>query len=217
MFASTLRLRTLILSGLAFAVSVPALNAQDEKPDPPEGWVVRTDGGHGAEEIEFVDMPPGMHITTGPAAIFYDPARTASGEYTIESEVFLFDPGRRNEAFGIFIGGQDLDADSRAYTYFLIKRDGSVLVKRRDGGDTSTLLGWTKSDAVVTWEERGEEGPTAKNVLGARVSGGQLTFSVNGVEVFSTSAEDQHVDGVVGFRVNHGLNLHFTSLEVHSG
>ena len=216
MFVSTPRFRTLILSGLAFAVSAPALTAQDETAEPPEGWVALTDGGHGGGDVEFVDMPPGMHITTGPAAIFYHPAKMASGEYTVESEVFLFDPGRRNEAFGIFIGGQDLEADTRAYTYFLIRRDGSVLVKRRDGADTSTLLGWTKNDAVLTWEDRGEE-HAAKNVLGARVGGGQLTFSVNGVEVFSTSAEGQHVDGVAGFRVNHGLSLHFTSLEVTSG
>jgi xanthine dehydrogenase iron-sulfur cluster and FAD-binding subunit A len=92
-----------------------------------------------------------------------------------------------------------------------------VLVKRRDGEATSTVLDWTKNDAVVTWEEKGADEATAKNVLGARVGGGEMAFLVNGVEVFRGSADGQHVNGVVGLRVNHGLNLHFSSLEVTGG
>ena len=192
--------------------------AQEEDPAPPDGWLVRTDGGgHGGGDLAFVDMPPGWHITTGPSGIFYHPEKTASGSYRVESEVFLFDPGRRNEGFGIFIGGTDLDGDDQAYTYFLMRRDGSVLVKRRDGSGTSDLMGWTKQDAVVTWEERGDEAATAKNVLAAEVGGGEMAFFVNGVEVFRGAADGQHVDGVVGLRVNHGLNLHFSSLEITSG
>jgi len=188
--------------------------AQDDTA-PPEGWVIRTDaGGHGGGDIDFVDMPPGWHITTGAAAIFYDPARTARGSFRVESEVFLFDPGRRNEGFGIFVGGSDLGGANQAYTYFLIRRDGSVLVKRRDGEATSTLLGWTKKDAVVTWEERGDDAATAKNVLAIEAGGGELAFFVNGTEVHRMSASGQHVDGVVGLRVNHGLNVHVTSLDV---
>lgn len=189
--------------------------AQEEKPAPPEGWLVRTDdGGHGGGDLAFMDMPPGWHITTGPSGIFYHPEMTASGSYRVESEVFLFDPGRRNEGFGIFIGGADLDGDAQAYTYFLMRRDGSVLVKRRDGAGTSNMMGWTKQDAVVTWEERGDEAATAKNVLAAEVGGGEMAFFVNGVEVFRGPSDGQHVDGVVGLRVNHGLNLHFSSLEI---
>jgi hypothetical protein len=210
------RLRRLsCVACLALVAMVPSLTAQDE---PPAGWIVRTDGGgHGGGEFSFVDMPPGWHITTGPSGILYDPGKSASGPYTVEAEVFLFDPGSRNEAFGIFIGGQNLDGDAQAYTYFLIRRDGSVLVKRRDGEATSTVLDWTKNDAVVTWEEKGADEATAKNVLGARVGGGEMAFLVNGVEVFRGSADGQHVNGVVGLRVNHGLNLHFSSLEVTGG
>lgn len=203
---------------LALGVFVPGVAAQHEETAPPEGWVVRTDGGgHGGGDLSFVDMPPGWHITTGPSGILYDPDTTASGSFSVESEVFLFDPGRRNEAFGVFFGGQDLGGETQSYTYFLIRRDGSVLVKRRDGASTATLLDWTKNEAVVTWEERGDDSATARNVLGVTVGGGELAFRVNGEEVFRTSADGQHVDGVVGLRVNHGLNLHFSSLEVSGG
>ena len=184
----------------------------------PEGWQVRTDqGGHGGGDLQFTDMPPGMHITTGPAGIFYHPEKTASGDFRVKAEVFLFDPGRANEAYGVFIGGHDLEGDGQVYTYFLIRRDGSVLVKRRDGARTSTMQDWTRHDAVVTWEGRGDDAPTAKNILSIEATADELIFGVNGQEVFRTDREGQHVEGVVGLRVNHGLNLHFTSLEVTDG
>ena len=189
--------------------------AQEDKLAPPEGWLVRTDhGGDWAEALDFMQMPPGWHITTGPAGIFYHPETTASGDFRVESTVFLFDPEGRNEAFGVFIGGTDLEGDGQAYTYFLIRGDGSALLKRRDGARTSILQGWTKHEAVVSWAARGEEAATAKNVLFVEAAGDEIIFGVNDVEVFRTGRGGQHVDGVVGLRVNHGLNLHVSSLEV---
>lgn len=202
-----------LIAGLVATGATPGTAQQDETP--PEGWVVVTDrGGHGGGEIDFMTMAPGFHITTGPAAIFYDPENTASGTFRVEAEIFLFDPGQRNEGFGIFIGGRDLQGEDQAYTYFLIRRDGSVLVKRRDGPGTSVLHGWTEEPAVVTWEERGGEDAQAKNVLALEARANVLVFFVNGEEVHRMPTEGQHVDGVVGLRVNHALNLHVTRLDV---
>lgn len=203
-----------VVAVLALAVPLAAA-AQDESP---EGWVVRTDrGGHGGGDLVFRDMPPGWHITTGPAGIFYDPGRRASGEFRVEAETFLFDPGQRNEGFGIFIGGSGLETDAQAYTYFLIRRDGSILVKRRDGADTRTLHGWTPHDAVVTWEEREEGGATARNALAIEATPDELVFEVNGTAVHRMPRADQHVDGIVGLRVNHALDIHLTSLDIEAG
>lgn len=206
----------LLVMGLGMFISIPAkLAGQDAAP--PDGWLVRTDaGGHGAagEDLVFSDMPPGWHITTGPAAILYHPDRTASGDFRVDAEIFLFDPSRRNEGYGIFIGGSDLDGDGQAYTYFLLRRDGSFLVKRRDGAGTSNVQGWTPHEAIVTWEARGDGEATAENDLAIEANADHLVFFVNGQEVFRTARGDAHVDGVVGLRVNHSLNLHVASLDV---
>lgn len=45
-------------------------------------------------------MPPGWHITTGPGAVLYDPARVADGPFTLEAELFLF-PGGNQDGFGV--------------------------------------------------------------------------------------------------------------------
>jgi len=202
---------------IASLVLLPlAAAAQEDKLPPPDGWLARADhGGDGVEALQ--EMPPGWHVTTGPAGIFYDPETRADGDFRVESTVFLFDPEGRNEGFGVFIGGTDLQGDGQAYTYLLIRSDGSVSVKRRDGDETATLLEWTEHEAGVTWAARGEGAATAKNVLFVEAGGEEVVFGVNEQEVFRTARTGQHVDGVVGLRVNHGLNLHFSSLEVTDG
>ena len=220
---SNLRSRRERVAGAAWRLAIAGLFllplaavAQEDNLLPPEGWLARTDhGGDGIEALQ--EMPPGWHITTGPAGIFYDPETRADGDFRVESTVFLFDPEGRNEGFGVFIGGADLEGDGQAYTYLLVRADGSVIVKRRDGNETSTLLDWTKHEAVVTWAARGEGAATAKNVLFVEAEGEDVIFGVNEQEVFRTARAGQHVDGVVGLRVNHGLNLHFSSLEVTDG
>ena len=150
---STSRVRSGRVAGAAWRLAIAILvllplaaSAQEDKLPPPEGWLARTDhGGDGVEALQ--EMPPGWHVTTGPAGIFYDPEARADGDFRVESTVYLFDPEGRNEGFGVFIGGIDLEGDGQAYTYLLIRADGSVIVKRRDGDATSTLLDWTKHEA----------------------------------------------------------------------
>ncbi len=114
-------------------------------------------------------------------------------------------------SFGIFFGG-DLEGEAQVYTYFLIRKDGSVLVKSRDGMATSTLHGWTPHDAVVTWRRLAHRQERPRS----RGRAERLTLHVNGQEVYATERAGHHVDGSVGLRVNHGLNLHVSTLEVTS-
>ncbi len=201
--------------GAVLAFYPPALQAQDDQA-PPEGWEMRLDRPDrgSPEDVSFQEMAPGWHVTTGPACILYHPETTAEGDYSVESEVFLFDPGERREAFGFFVGGHDLDGDEQAYTYFLIRRTGEYLIKRRHGSETSTVQDWTAHDAIVTWDEREADAATAKNVLRLEVEGDHVTFFANGEELVSLPRGDMRTDGIVGLRVNHGLNLHISSLEV---
>jgi hypothetical protein len=41
-----------------------------------------------------------------------------------------------------------------------------------------------------------------------------VDFAINGTQVASRPRASLATDGVVGMRVNHNLNLHFTSLSV---
>ena len=117
-------------------VATPPAAAQDDEGLPfPEGWEVRFDReGSSMDNLYLVAMPPGLHVTTGPAVIAWPPGfRRPAGDFRIESETFLFDPEGRREAFGFFVGGTDLQGQDQRYTYFLLREGGEFLVKTRSG------------------------------------------------------------------------------------
>lgn len=197
-------------------VLVPLLSAtRAGAQERPEGWQVRFDRPEASEEQleKFEVMSPGWHVTSGPAAIYWGPGMEASGEYRIEMEVFLFDPGRRREAFGLFFGGTELGNDAVEYSYFLLRNGGEFIVKRRTGPEAPTILPWTGHESIVAWTDRGEEASVG-NVLAVEAGAETVSFSVNGVEVASLPRSQVPADGAFGFRVNHGLDLHISRLEL---
>lgn len=204
------------LFALAVASSLPTHSLAAQDFERPEDWQVRFDEpGASEDQLEmFVSMPPGWHVTSGPAAIYWDPEMEASGEYRIEMEVFLFEPqGMMREAFGFFAGGLDLDGDDIEYTYFLIRDGGEFIVKRREGADAPTVLPWTGHEAILGWADRGD-GATAKNILAAEADADEVRFFVNDAQVAALPRSEVAMDGMYGFRVNHMLNLHISRLEV---
>ena len=206
-----------VAATLALADSA-ALEAQENQSPLPEGWEVRFDReGSSMDDLSFEVMLPGMHITTGPAMIAYHPDSLATGDFRIESEVFLFDPGRRREAFGFFVGGSDLQGPNQRYTYFLLREGGEFLVKTRSGTETGVVQDWTAHSAIVSFASKPADDSTAKNVLVLEAEGDELSFSVNGEQVWSGSREGLETEGVFGLRINHGLNLHVTTIMRGSG
>ena len=195
---------------LAVLLCVSPLAAQDADLQRPGDWTVRFDRPAPDSAIYFVSMPPGWHITTGPAAILYNPAQTAEGEYRVETEIILF-PGERREGFGVFVGGADLAGAGQSYLYFLIRKDGRFLVTHRAGSDTHVLIPWTEHAAIVKHE--GQEG-NAKNTLAIECGGERVRFMVNGEQVAWLPRAEMDVEGVVGLRVNHNLDVHVASLSV---
>ncbi len=187
----------------------------------PESWKVRLDRPNldiviGAEadssDIFFVNMTPGWHITTGPAAIFYHPDMVAKKNYTLESTMYLFDPGERREAYGMFMGGQDMEGDDIVYDYFLLRNSGEFLIKRRTGSETSILQDWTASEAVNMFGPDTES--SVENRLRVDVGEQEVAFSVNGTEVASVPRDQVMTDGIAGLRINHALNVHVSDLKV---
>lgn len=219
----------LILSTL-FSLLTLATFAQ-ERPDPltpqgenlqvPDEWIVRTDHGNDAvissnadsADIYFVNMTPGWHITTGPAAIFYHPANTASGDFELIATIHLFNPGDRNrEAYGVFFGGKNLDSEDQGYLYFLIRNTGEYLIKQRVGEETKVIQNWTADDAIVKYED--PEISSVKNDFKVQVASDSLTFYINDTRLTQVPRDTLQTDGIVGLRINHSINVHVSNLEV---
>src|SRR6266540_3906176 len=109
----------------------------------PKGWMLRADRSTSASDpdapgpIKFVTMGTGFHATNPQAAVYWNPANTASGTYTVKGTFKLMKPSGHTNYYGIVFGGSDLEGPAQKYLYFLVAQDGTFLVKRRDG-DTNT-------------------------------------------------------------------------------
>jgi hypothetical protein len=219
-----------ILMSLFTVVLFTCSSLAQNRPDPkhpeeenlklPADWEVRLDhsdadvtiGDTDSADVFFVNMTPGWHITTGPAGIFYLPGNTASGTYRASTKIYLFDPKGRNEAFGIFIGGQNLDADGHSYTYFLLRNSGEFLIKKRMGDDTKVVKDWSSAPMMTTYEDTTQS--SVPNTLAIEVGNEQVDFFVNDEQVHSLPKSDVDTDGIVGLRINHALNVHVEDLKV---
>lgn len=209
------------------AMAADADSAAAENLAVPEGWLVRADDDSvptvgadaenpDAQDIYFVNMTPGWHLTMGrPRGILWHPENTATGAYTASTKIHLFDPGDRREGYGLFIGGSDLQGPNQEYLYFLVRRTGEFIIKVRRGSETETVVDWTAHDAIVPFTETTEG--TAENTLSIMVMDGMMHFQVNGQDVHVATGSDLPTDGVAGLRVNHGLNLHVESFDINAG
>jgi hypothetical protein len=185
----------------------------------PPGWHARTDGNRPLTNVKFDSMSVGHHVTLGPATIFWRDADNATGSYTVEAKFWQFpsDTHRdHREGYGLFFGGSALQAPGQRYTYFLIRDDGMFLVKRRMGDSTwAVTTGWTASDAVTKRDTGAvETTKPLENTLTIRVTPADATFLVNGKIVYKANGGDVDSKGIVGFRVNHNLNVHLGALAI---
>ena len=179
----------------------------------PAGWTVRADRGN-ASEATIQTMGKGLHVTTGPAIILYRTDTDGSGPFHTLATFTQTKPSKHAEGYGLFIGGKGLDGAAQQYLYFLVRQDGSYLIKRREGEKTSDLSkGWVQNAAVKTPAPKG----SATNLLEVdnKRDPGRVAFLVNGKEVYATEAKGMALDGIVGIRQNHNLDVHIEGFDVH--
>jgi hypothetical protein len=192
------------------ATSVAALQLKT-----PADWKWRIDGPGSVteaptpkgDEMTFVAMPPGWHITTGPGALLYHPDYIGKGNFSVEAEVFLF-PGDSQEEYGVFLGGKNLGpAETPSYLAFVARRDGRGAILRRGG---PPVVDWAATDAILS--NPGKD--AVKNVLRVDANATDVVFSANGKEVARTPRASLNLEGQFGFRVGKGMNLHASRLDV---
>lgn len=181
------------------------------------GWQVRADRPTTDPAIlSFVEMKPGFHITTGKfSGIMYHPEMTGTGTFEATMKVHFFPPpGQHHEGYGLIVGGRELAGADVRYLYFLIRNSGEFLIKSRQGAETTEIVAWTSNDAIKTLPPDATGGTTALNQLTVRAAGDVVRFLVNGTVVATRPRTSLDVDGVVGIRANHNLNLHVSEIEV---
>jgi hypothetical protein len=173
----------------------------------PEGYSFRLDSER-SDPREFVVSreASGLHIRTGPAGIVWrSEDLVQSGPFRAEATFVQYGaPVGYREAYGIFVGGLDLELEDQEYTYLLVRTTGDFLVKRRLGETMEILVDWTPHQAVVRVSAEGDE---PENTLAVDVVDGETLFVVNGTTVHSMPTPEARPYGIAGIRANHRLDF----------
>lgn len=188
-------------------LAVVTLNAQA-----PKGWKLRGDRSMSAEDpdaagaIKFVEMGSGFHATNPQAAVYWNPANTATGNYTLKGTFKLIKTSGHSEYFGLVFGGSGLEGPAQSYVYFMVESEGTWLIKSRNGSSTMQIASsGSPSDAVKKADASGK----STNALEVRVMADKIEFVVNGKVVNTTPKTGQtaKTDGIYGLRINHMLEV----------
>jgi hypothetical protein len=219
-------MRTIATLAALVAAATP-LAAQHQHADPdqhpagsaqhaaPAGWDFRLDRAQADRNaVHFMQMGDGMHVTLGPAGVFYNPANTRSGAYRLDGTFAQMRAPMHPEAYGLMLAGRNLSAANQDYMYFLVRGTGEFAVKHRAGEEVHTIADWTASPAI---HRQGDDGK-ATNQLSVEVGPATITYFVNGTQVYridrAAVGHTINTDGVYGLRVNHNLDVHVSGLQV---
>jgi hypothetical protein len=184
----------------------------------PKGWKMRVDHSAAASdpdapgEIKFVTMGAGFHATNPTAAVYWNPANTATGAYTLKGTFTLMKPSGHTNYYGLVFGGSAIEGAEQTYLYFVVAQNGTWLIKSRNGEATSTVSPKTPSDSVKKPDSSGK----STNALEVRVGVDKVDFVVNG-EVVHTEPKAgamAKTDGIYGIRINHLLEVQVDDFKV---
>lgn len=187
-------------------LAVPPLFAQV-----PKGWMLRVDRSTSASDpdapgaIKLVPAGSGFHATAPQAAVFWNPANTVNGNYSLKGTFTLIKSTGYLEYYGLAFGGNNIEAAGQDYLYFVITDDGTWLIKRRTGATTQELSPKTPSTSVKKPDASG----MCTNALEVRVMPDKIDFIINGTVVKSLPKTGQaaKTDGIYGMRINHHLDV----------
>lgn len=182
----------------------------------PKDWLLRADRSTSAADpdapgaIKFSTQGAGFHAVTPQAAVFWNPANVATGNYTLKGTFTLMRPSSHTNYYGLVFGGSDLEGPKQSYLYFLVAQDGSWLIKQRVGDVNTNNIARARHPVVKTPDATG----TSTNSLEVRVTANKIDYAINGAVVHTTpkTGPTAKTDGIYGMRVNHQLEVRVDSL-----
>ena len=218
--------RTRVLRGLAAALTLafaasPAF-AQDESQAVEDGgihvngWMGQIDAGEAENGATLEDSRLAMddnalHVTTGPSVVYWNPAHTASGEYTVSATVT--EPSYMNRSnhphpYGLFIAGNHMGTDEMTLLYCTTYGNGRFIV--RGFGPEPFRVSENRPESHDAINSAAAEGESVTQEIALSVRDGMVSCAVNGTVVGSYPVSDvvgegmlTSTDGVYGIRFGH--------------
>ena len=162
-----------------------------------------------------------LHVLTGPAVTYWNPANKASGNYTVKAtfkEPKYMGLNNHPHPYGIVIAGNDLGTDQQSYLYCAAYGDGKFIV-RGFGPAPFQMNGRGAVDPAVN-KAAGVGEPVTQEIA-MSVKGDKVECSINNKVVASydksalvIAGKLKSTDGVYGIRFAHNTEGFVTGLKI---
>ena len=189
------------------------------------GWTGKIDAsrentGLTLNDGKLASMGKDLHVQTGPAVTYWNPANKASGDYTVKAK-FTEDKfmGLNNHAhpYGIMIGGNDLGTDNQSLLYCAAYGDGKFIV--RGFGPAAFQVNGRGGASDPAVNKAAGQGQPVTQEIAVSVKGDKVECAINGKTVGSYSKSElvaagklKSTDGVWGIRFGHNTEAMVTGL-----
>ena len=221
-------------SSLAAAILVfivPVLHAQDESSRVVQGggitvpgWTGKIDAneeraGQALQNAKFAQEGNDLHITTGPAVTYWNPANNAAGVYTVTAtfqEPHYMSLNSHPHPYCIVVAGNDMGTAQQSYLYCAAYGNGSFIV--RGFGPTAFQMNGGGEMNPAVHQAAGVGQPVTQKIA-ISVKSDRVECVINGTVVASykkpavvTAGKLKSLDGVYGLRFAHNTEVTVTGL-----
>jgi hypothetical protein len=163
-----------------------------------------------------------LHVTTGPAVTYWNPANTAKGDYTVSAtftESKYMSINDHPHPYGIVIAGNDLGTEQQSYLYCAAYGNGTFIV--RGFGPQPFQMGGRAPIADPAVNKAAGVGQSVTQKIAVTVKGDKVMCSINDKTVATydrsalvTAGKLKSTDGVYGIRFAHNTDATVTDLKV---
>jgi len=184
------------------------------------GWAGKADGAGKVEEAKLAKEGNALHVTTGPAIAYWNPANKATGDYTVKAkftEAKYMGLNDHPHPYGIVIGGNDMGTDQQSYLYCAAYGNGTFIV--RGFGPAAFQLNGRRGEANEAVNKAAAKDQPVSQEIAVSVKGGDVSCAINGKVVGTYKKADvvgtgklKSTDGVYGVRFGHNTEAHVAGL-----
>lgn len=187
------------------------------------GWQGKVDPGaqETVNDAKLTEEGGSLHVTTGPAITYWNPANTASGDYTVSAtfaEPKFMNLNTHPHPYGIVIAGNDMGTAQQTELYCAAYGNGNFIV-RGFGPAAFQMNGRREANAAV--HKADAPGQPVTQTIAMSVKGGKVECSINGTVVASYDKAQvvgagklKSTDGVYGIRFAHNTEGIVTDLKI---
>jgi hypothetical protein len=189
------------------------------------GWQGKIDAneeraGQKLENARFAREGDAFHVTTGPAAVYWNPANRASGDYTVKAtfrEPKYMNLNDHPHPYGIFIAGNDLGTAQQTLLYCVAYGNGTFIV--RGFGPEPFRVNGPRGEANEAVNKASGPGQPVVQEIALSVKGDKVECAINGKVVGSYdkaavvgAGKLKSTDGIYGLRFGHNTEVMVTGL-----